>query len=114
MNHGIRWTEWEDGIVVDVSISISKIKGINRDTLEDLVSELVEKLRAAEVCPIEIKEVDNDPLCHSRRPSRWAGLDQPIEEMLREERITRSRHRRLCGYQEGRHKHLSQPLDEQD
>ena len=50
MNHGIRWTEWEDGIVVDVSISISKIKGINRDTLEDLVSELVEKLRAAEVC----------------------------------------------------------------
>lgn len=114
MNHGISWTEWEDGIVVDVSISVTKIRGISRETLEHLVSQFVKSLRAAEVCPIETEGDDNDPLYPFRRPSRWAGLDRPIDEMLREDRITRSRHRRLCGYQEGRHKHLSRPLDEQD
>lgn len=101
MNHGIRWTEWEDGIVVDVSISISKIKGINRDTLEDLVSELVEKLRAAEVCPIEIKEVDNDPFRACRCQVRPFSTGE-----------RNTNHRNMCAPLGARQRHLAQPLAE--
>jgi hypothetical protein len=49
MNHSIGWTPWEGDIMVDVSITISNIKGIRRDDLVTLLNEFKDRLESVEV-----------------------------------------------------------------
>lgn len=55
MNYSIDWTPWEEDIMVDVSITISNIKGIRRDKMATLLGDFMARLEAAEVCTTETK-----------------------------------------------------------
>lgn len=66
MNHSIDWTPWEGDIMVDVSITVSDIRGIRRDDLVTLLNHFMDELEAAEVSVTESKEDDYQHLARTQ------------------------------------------------
>lgn len=91
MNYSIDWTPFEGDVMVDVSITISNIKGMRRDKMVTLLNDFMSRLEVSEVCTTESKEDDPSLV---RKQNVENHQDQARQRYLRK----RSRDRYMHSY----------------